>query len=104
MDPRPAARLRPPLVRCRRLSRRLSRRRLRRQRDQLTIQQSYDFTSIGAIFAATDIVCMLLDQLSQDNWSSVLFKMGGGIVLSLGNLATQCAWAFVGLSVTQERR
>jgi Ureide permease len=27
--------------------------------------------------------------------------MGGGIVLSLGNLATQYAWAYVGLSVTE---
>lgn len=27
--------------------------------------------------------------------------MAGGIVLSLGNLATQYAWAFVGLSVTE---
>ncbi|KAH6807256.1 ureide permease 1 [Perilla frutescens var. frutescens] len=42
-----------------------------------------------------------LDQLPQDNWPSVLFAMGGGIVLSLGNLATQYAWAFVGLSVTE---
>ncbi|XP_047966829.1 ureide permease 1-like [Salvia hispanica] len=42
-----------------------------------------------------------LDQLSQDNWPSVLFAMAGGIVLSLGNLATQYAWAFVGLSVTE---
>ncbi|KAI3452906.1 hypothetical protein Pfo_009569 [Paulownia fortunei] len=37
----------------------------------------------------------------QDNWPSVLFAMGGGIVLSLGNLSTQYAWAFVGLSVTE---
>lgn len=37
----------------------------------------------------------------QDNWQSVLFAMAGGIVLSLGNLATQYAWAFVGLSVTE---
>ncbi|XP_073301329.1 ureide permease 1-like isoform X2 [Primulina huaijiensis] len=42
-----------------------------------------------------------LYQLSQNNWPSVLFAMGGGIVLSLGNLATQYAWAFVGLSVTE---
>lgn len=42
-----------------------------------------------------------LNQLSQDNWPSVLFAMGGGVVLSLGNLATQYAWAFVGLSVTE---
>ncbi|KAL0336511.1 UNVERIFIED_CONTAM: Ureide permease 1 [Sesamum radiatum] len=42
-----------------------------------------------------------INQLSQDNWPSVLFAMAGGIVLSLGNLATQYAWAFVGLSVTE---
>ncbi|CAA2985482.1 ureide permease 1-like isoform X2 [Olea europaea subsp. europaea] len=41
-----------------------------------------------------------LNQLSQDNWPSILFAMAGGIVLSLGNLSTQYAWAFVGLSVT----
>lgn len=27
--------------------------------------------------------------------------MAGGIVLSLGNLSTQYAWAYVGLSVTE---
>ena len=37
----------------------------------------------------------------QDNWPSVLFAMAGGVVLSLGNLATQYALAFVGLSVTE---
>lgn len=37
----------------------------------------------------------------QDNWPCVLFAMAGGIALSLGNLATQYAWAFVGLSVTE---
>ncbi|XP_022954211.1 ureide permease 1-like isoform X1 [Cucurbita moschata] len=42
-----------------------------------------------------------IQQLSQDNWSSVMFAMAGGIVLSLGNLSTQYAWAFVGLSVTE---
>ncbi|CAN6477206.1 unnamed protein product [Victoria cruziana] len=40
-------------------------------------------------------------QLTQDNWPSVLFAMAGGIVLSIGNLATQYAWAYVGLSVTE---
>ncbi|PUZ67224.1 hypothetical protein GQ55_3G417600 [Panicum hallii var. hallii] len=41
-------------------------------------------------------------QLSQmqDNWSSVLMAMAGGIALSLGNLVSQYAWAFAGLSVT----
>ncbi|XP_010514127.1 PREDICTED: ureide permease 1 isoform X1 [Camelina sativa] len=42
-----------------------------------------------------------ITQLSQDNWQSVMFAMAGGIVLSLGNLATQYAWAYVGLSVTE---
>ncbi|XP_020701431.1 ureide permease 2-like isoform X1 [Dendrobium catenatum] len=42
-----------------------------------------------------------LTQLSQDNWPSILFAMAGGVVLSLGNLATQYALAFVGLSVTE---
>ncbi|KAK4484049.1 hypothetical protein RD792_011267 [Penstemon davidsonii] len=42
-----------------------------------------------------------INQLYQDNWPSVMFAMAGGIVLSLGNLATQYAWAFVGLSVTE---
>jgi hypothetical protein len=37
----------------------------------------------------------------QDNWPSVLLAMAGGVVLSLGNLSTQYAWAFVGLSVTE---
>ncbi|GAB2214491.1 hypothetical protein Droror1_Dr00018843 [Drosera rotundifolia] len=40
-------------------------------------------------------------QLAQDNWPSVLFAMAGGVFLSLGNLATQYAWAFVGLSVVE---
>ncbi|CAJ1931915.1 unnamed protein product [Sphenostylis stenocarpa] len=42
-----------------------------------------------------------LSQLSQDNWPSVLFAMGGGVFLSVGNLSTQYAWAFVGLSVVE---
>ncbi|KAF8378811.1 hypothetical protein HHK36_030160 [Tetracentron sinense] len=42
-----------------------------------------------------------ISQLSQDNWPCVLFAMTGGVFLSLGNLSTQYAWAFVGLSVTE---
>ncbi|CAK9316764.1 unnamed protein product [Citrullus colocynthis] len=42
-----------------------------------------------------------IQQLYQENWPSVLFAMAGGIVLSLGNLSTQYAFAFVGLSVTE---
>ncbi|XP_057448112.1 ureide permease 1-like [Lotus japonicus] len=40
-----------------------------------------------------------LSQISQDNFPSVLFAMAGGVVLSIGNLSTQYAWPFVGLSV-----
>ncbi|XP_062103735.1 ureide permease 3-like [Humulus lupulus] len=39
--------------------------------------------------------------IDKDNWPSVMFAMAGGVVLSLGNLSTQYAWAFVGLSVTE---
>ncbi|KAF8646320.1 hypothetical protein HU200_065896 [Digitaria exilis] len=42
-----------------------------------------------------------ITQLSQDNWPSVLFAMAGGVALSVGNLSTQYAWAYVGLSVTE---
>ncbi|GFP90407.1 ureide permease 2 [Phtheirospermum japonicum] len=42
-----------------------------------------------------------VQQLSQDNWPCILIAMAGGIFLSLGNLSTQYAWAFVGLSVTE---
>lgn len=37
----------------------------------------------------------------QDNWPSVFFALAGGVGLSIGNLATQYALAFVGLSVTE---
>ncbi|KAK3136633.1 hypothetical protein QOZ80_5BG0439790 [Eleusine coracana subsp. coracana] len=41
-------------------------------------------------------------QLTQihDNWPSVLFAMAGGVFLGLGNLISQYAWAFAGLTVT----
>ncbi|XP_022149068.1 ureide permease 1-like isoform X1 [Momordica charantia] len=42
-----------------------------------------------------------IQQLSQDNWPSVLFAMAGGVALSIGNLSSQYAWAFVGLSVAE---
>ncbi|CAF2042165.1 unnamed protein product [Brassica napus] len=40
-------------------------------------------------------------QLLQDNWPSVLLAVVGGVLLSVGNLATQYALAFVGLPVTE---
>lgn len=57
--------------------------------------------TFGEIGKGTPDVPNFLTQLSQDNWPSVLFAMAGGVVLSLGNLSTQYAWAFVGLSVTE---
>lgn len=40
-------------------------------------------------------------QLGQDNWPCILFAMAGGVVLSIGNLSTQYAFALVGLSVVE---
>ncbi|KAL3501508.1 hypothetical protein ACH5RR_035957 [Cinchona calisaya] len=57
--------------------------------------------TFGEIGKSTSARPNFIEQLSQDNWPTVLFAMAGGIVLSLGNLATQYAWAFVGLSVTE---
>ncbi|OAE35171.1 hypothetical protein AXG93_4461s1520 [Marchantia polymorpha subsp. ruderalis] len=42
-----------------------------------------------------------LTQLGQDNGPSVAFALAGGLVLSVGNLACQYAWPFVGLSATE---
>ncbi|WOH12552.1 hypothetical protein DCAR_0832057 [Daucus carota subsp. sativus] len=57
--------------------------------------------TFGEIGESTAEKPNFLIQLSQVNWPSVLFAMAGGVVLSLGNLSTQYAWAFVGLSVTE---
>ncbi|KAL5549133.1 hypothetical protein UlMin_004364 [Ulmus minor] len=39
---------------------------------------------------------LLLKCFGDNNWHSILIAMAGGIALSLGNLATRYAWAFVG--------
>ncbi|KAF1869289.1 hypothetical protein Lal_00020966 [Lupinus albus] len=57
--------------------------------------------TFGEIGKATIHNPNFLSQLSQDNWPSVMFAMAGGVVLSIGNLSTQYAWAFVGLSVVE---
>ncbi|KAF7827977.1 ureide permease 1-like [Senna tora] len=57
--------------------------------------------TFGQIGESTAKKPNFLDQLAQDNWPSVLFAMAGGVVLSVGNLSTQYAWAFVGLSVVE---
>ncbi|KAG5062837.1 hypothetical protein JHK85_004020 [Glycine max] len=57
--------------------------------------------TLGGIGKGTHDQPNFLVQLAQDNWPSVLFAMGGGLFLSLGNLSCQYAFAFVGLSVTE---
>eukprot|EP00250_Pteridium_aquilinum_P003353 c13666_g1_i1 orf=132-1343(-) len=57
--------------------------------------------TFGQIGPSTPASPNFLTQLGQDNWPSVGFAMVGGLVLSVGNLSTQYAWAFVGLSVTE---
>ncbi|KAL7598196.1 hypothetical protein Lser_V15G25211 [Lactuca serriola] len=49
----------------------------------------------------TFLSCELQYASFQNNWPSVMFAMAGGVVLSLGNLSTQYAWAFIGLSVNE---
>ncbi|XP_071686281.1 ureide permease 1-like [Rutidosis leptorrhynchoides] len=57
--------------------------------------------TFGQLGPTNDAKPNFLVQLSQSNWPSILFAMAGGVFLSLGNLSTQYAWAFVGLSVTE---
>ncbi|XP_015582742.2 ureide permease 1 isoform X4 [Ricinus communis] len=59
--------------------------------------------TFGEIGKSTPEAPNFTDQLSQlrENWPSVMFAMAGGLVLSVGNLCTQYALAFVGLSVTE---
>ncbi|OEL29786.1 Ureide permease 2 [Dichanthelium oligosanthes] len=57
--------------------------------------------TFGQIGPDTPETPNFLTQLTQNNWPSVLFAIAGGVTLSLGTLATQYGWAFVGLSVTE---
>ncbi|XP_024197596.1 ureide permease 2 [Rosa chinensis] len=57
--------------------------------------------TFGQIGSSTPDKPNFITQLSQDNLPSVLFAMAGGIVLSLGNLSSQYAFALVGLSLTE---
>ncbi|KAG8366954.1 hypothetical protein BUALT_Bualt16G0022000 [Buddleja alternifolia] len=57
--------------------------------------------TVGQIGDAKPGMPNFITQLSQDNWPCILIAMAGGIFLCLGNLSTQYAWAFVGLSVTE---
>ncbi|XP_050203692.1 ureide permease 1-like [Mercurialis annua] len=64
---------------------------------------SFFALTFGQIGNSTPDTPNFLNQLFQlsDNWPSVMFAMAGGLMLSLGNLCTQYALAFVGLSVTE---
>ncbi|TVU04220.1 hypothetical protein EJB05_50199, partial [Eragrostis curvula] len=57
--------------------------------------------TLGQIGESKPGMSNFFTQLSQvqDNWPSVLFAVAGGIALSLGNMISQYAWAFVGLSL-----
>ncbi|XP_057768637.1 ureide permease 1-like isoform X3 [Salvia miltiorrhiza] len=57
--------------------------------------------TLGQIGHASPNTPNFFTQLSQENWGCVLMAMAGGVFLGLGNLATQYAWPFVGLSVTE---
>ncbi|PKI44430.1 hypothetical protein CRG98_035162 [Punica granatum] len=56
--------------------------------------------TLGEIGKGTPTEPNFLDQLFQDNWPSILFAISGGVLLGIGNLATQYALALAGLSVT----
>ncbi|TVU50094.1 hypothetical protein EJB05_01451 [Eragrostis curvula] len=59
--------------------------------------------TFGQIGPDTPETPNFLTQLTQvqEYWPSILFAAAGGVALSLGTLATQYGWAFVGLSVTE---
>nr|TKS02959.1 hypothetical protein D5086_0000157500 [Populus alba] len=59
---------------------------------------AFTFGEIGKSTHEAPNFSTQLSQLS-DNWPSVMFAMAGGVVLSLGNLSTQYAWAFVGTTL-----
>ncbi|WZZ87688.1 hypothetical protein YC2023_116267 [Brassica napus] len=57
--------------------------------------------TLGEVGKSTFQMPDFTTQLLQDNWPSVLLAVVGGVLLSVGNLATQYALAFVGLPVTE---
>ncbi|CAM6031029.1 unnamed protein product [Sphagnum balticum] len=57
--------------------------------------------TLGQIGSSTPESPNFVTQLHQDNWPSVGFALAGGLVLGVGNLLTQYAWPFVGLSVVE---
>ncbi|CAM6034554.1 unnamed protein product [Sphagnum compactum] len=57
--------------------------------------------TLGQIGSSTPESPNFVTQLHQDNWPSVGFALAGGLVLGVGNLLTQYAWPFVGLSIVE---
>ncbi|VAI92367.1 unnamed protein product [Triticum turgidum subsp. durum] len=59
--------------------------------------------TFGQIGADTPETPNFLTQLAQpqDYWPSIMFALAGGVVITLGTVATQYGWAYVGLSVTE---
>ncbi|CAL5219852.1 g1768 [Coccomyxa viridis] len=57
--------------------------------------------TLGQIGHSTEETPNFVTQVHQDNGASVGFALAGGIFLCLGNLGTQYALAFVGLSITE---
>ncbi|CAM6051107.1 unnamed protein product [Sphagnum compactum] len=55
--------------------------------------------TLGQIGSSTPESPNFLTQLHQDNGPSVGFAIAGGLVLGMGNLMSQYAWPFVGLSI-----
>ncbi|XP_044956443.1 uncharacterized protein LOC123407384 isoform X1 [Hordeum vulgare subsp. vulgare] len=59
--------------------------------------------TFGQIGGDTPETPNFLTQLTQpqDYWPSIMFALAGGVVITLGTVATQYGWAYVGLSVTE---
>uniref|UniRef100_A0A453T0A0 Uncharacterized protein n=1 Tax=Aegilops tauschii subsp. strangulata TaxID=200361 RepID=A0A453T0A0_AEGTS len=59
--------------------------------------------TFGQIGGDTPETPNFLAQLTrpQDYWPSIMFALAGGVVITLGTVATQYGWAYVGLSVTE---
>uniref|UniRef100_A0A0D3E7R0 Uncharacterized protein n=1 Tax=Brassica oleracea var. oleracea TaxID=109376 RepID=A0A0D3E7R0_BRAOL len=66
------------------------------RRGRLPQHTFLDFTTANLLAAI-----VIAFTLGEDNWPSVLLAVVGVVLLSVGNLATQYALAFVGLPVTE---
>lgn len=66
---------------------------------QNTLFAMSDGKKTGVKFVLT-LANVIAEQI-QENWPSVLLALASGVILSMGNLSAQYAWALVGLSVTE---